>query len=345
MNKKLINYSVLIILILITSWIILSNNELENLPKLLLQTNKRYILLGVLAMCGNWLMNSVILQSIAKIIHSKFDFLKALKITMIGQYYSAITPFASGGQPAQIYHMKNDSFSLGKATSILMIKFIIYQIVVTIFSLSMFAFKLKFISNRISMALPFVIIGISISFTSIILIIGLFFNPKIIKTISTFILKLINRIKPLKNMERYLKKIDHHLEEYMISITKIKESKLMAIWVFLLTLLQLTFYFSITYFVYRAMGFNKASFIEIIAIQSLLYMAVSFIPTPGAVGASEGGFHLLFKVFFTNNVLVYAMVLWRIISYYLCIILGGLTTLIDHLRLTKRNSSVQMLKE
>lgn len=338
MNKKTINYAVLVILILITSWIILSNSELQNLPRLLLMTNKNYILLGVLAMFANWLMNSAILQSIAKIINTKFSFLKALKITMIGQYYSAITPFASGGQPAQIYHMKNDAFTIGKATSILIIKFIIYQIVVTFYSLVMFAFKLKFISSQISMALPFVVIGITISCLGIFLILSLFFNQKLIKKVLVFFLKLAKRLKLLKDLEKSQKKADHHLEEYMACINKIKKSKLQAIWVFVLTLLQLTFYFSITYFVYRALGFSQARFIEILAIQSLLYMAVSFIPTPGAVGVSEGGFHILFKVFFSKNVLVYAMVLWRIISYYLSILLGGLTTFIDHLLLTKKNS-------
>lgn len=338
MKKKTINYIILIFLITITSWIILSNSELKNLPSLLSKTNKRYIFLAILAMLANWLTNSAILQSIAQIIHSRFSFWKALKITMIGQYYSAITPFASGGQPAQIYHMKNDSFSIGKATSILMIKFIIYQIVVTLYSLTMFAFKLRFISQRIDLALPFIIIGITISCLGIVLIVSLFYNSKLIRKIAIFLINLVNRVKPLKNMEKYTIKLDHHLEEYMLSIDKIKESKLRAIWVFLLTFLQLTCYFSITYFIYRALGFNKATFLEIIAIQSLLYMAVSFIPTPGAVGASEGGFHLLFKVFFTNNLLVYAMVLWRIISYYLCLILGGLTTFFDHLRLTEKNS-------
>ena len=73
-----------------------------------------------------------------------------------------------------------------------------------------------------------------------------------------------------------------------------------------------------------------ANFIDIIAIQSLVHMAASYIPTPGTAGASEGGYYLLFKPLFTKNLIVYAVLLWRAISYYFRIIFTGLVTLIDY---------------
>ncbi|CAH2213163.1 hypothetical protein [Tepidibacter aestuarii] len=57
----------------------------------------------------------------------------------------------------------------------------------------------------------------------------------------------------------------------------------------------------------------------------------------GNVGASEGAFYMFFSFLFTNGLVVYAMILWRIISYYSCIIVGGLVTLLVYLRdLTKK---------
>ncbi|MCG8513134.1 MAG: flippase-like domain-containing protein [Halanaerobiales bacterium] len=84
-----------------------------------------------------------------------------------------------------------------------------------------------------------------------------------------------------------------------------------------------TFYFGVTYCVYRALGLNKSSFWEIVAMQSLLYMAVSFLPVPGTAGVAEGGFYLLFKVIFSNQV-IYATLLWRLLVYYLGLLLGGI---------------------
>lgn len=58
-------------------------------------------------------------------------------------------------------------------------------------------------------------------------------------------------------------------------------------------------------------------------MQSLLYMAVSFLPVPGTAGVAEGGFYLLFKVIFSNQV-IYATLLWRLLVYYLGLLLGGI---------------------
>jgi hypothetical protein len=70
--------------------------------------------------------------------------------------------------------------------------------------------------------------------------------------------------------------------------------------------------------------------VRIIALQSLLYMAVSIIPTPGNAGASEGGFMMIFHVLYTGATLMPAMLVWRLITYYANLLVGGAITLYDH---------------
>ncbi|MCT7728190.1 MAG: flippase-like domain-containing protein, partial [Lactobacillus iners] len=52
--------------------------------------------------------------------------------------FNAITPMSTGGQPAQIVALKQMGISVGKATSVLLMKFIIYQI--SVFGIYIFAF-------------------------------------------------------------------------------------------------------------------------------------------------------------------------------------------------------------
>jgi hypothetical protein len=336
MKKKIFNYILVVILITVTGWIILSNESLTDLPRLLLKTNKVYLFLGLLSMLGFWLFDALIIKSISNMVNVDGGFFKSLKLTMIGQYYSAITPFASGGQPAQIYTMVNESIPVGQATSIMINKFIIYQIIVTFYSIAMFILKVGFVYSKIKPALPFVVIGLILNLAGIITIFTLFFNYKLLEKILVVILKIIKKMNIIDNIDKHKEKIDSHLREYASSIDKIKKNRNMALKISLMTVVQLTFYFSITYFIYLALGFRDASYIDIISIQSLLYMAVSFIPTPGTVGASEGGFYILFKVFFSQNVLMYAILLWRIISYYFNILVSGSVTLIDYLLKRKK---------
>ena len=53
-----------------------------------------------------WVMDATILNYTISYIHGQKNFWKSFKVAVIGQYYNAITPFASGGgQPAQVYYM------------------------------------------------------------------------------------------------------------------------------------------------------------------------------------------------------------------------------------------------
>jgi uncharacterized protein (TIRG00374 family) len=52
-------------------------------------------------------------------------------------------------------------------------------------------------------------------------------------------------------------------------------------------------------------------------------MITSFVPVPGASGAAEGGFYLFFKNFFSPSTLAGAVIMWRIMTYYMNIFIGA----------------------
>ncbi len=94
------------------------------------------------------------------------------------------------------------------------------------------------------------------------------------------------------------------------------------------TIIQLTAFFGITYFVYRAFGQNDKAFIEVIALQSILYMSISLIPAPGSAGVAEGGFYMVFSSLFSGGAATGAVLIWRGITYYLNLIISGIITVI-----------------
>ena len=285
--------------------------------------------MAMVMMVLDWVFDGLILNNITKTVYGRISYLRSLKIAIIGQYYSAITPFSTGGQPVQVYLMSKDDISVAKGSTILFNKFIIYQMGVTFYSFIMIIFKMGFILNDAKAALPFVMIGFVINLIVLAGIILLFYKPEWIKPIIIYCYKGLYKIGILKDLDKYIDKLDKSMEEYQQSVVKIKENRKSSIKLFILTLIQLTCYFSITYFVYLALGLDEARFLDIIAIQSLVYMAASYIPTPGTAGASEGGYYLLFKPLFNKNLIGYALLLWRVISYYFRLIITGAVTLVD----------------
>jgi len=94
--------------------------------------------------------------------------------------------------------------------------------------------------------------------------------------------------------------------------------------------------FSVAYLVYRALGLTSEGYLALFSMQTFLYLAVSFAPTPGGAGATEGGFYLFFAMVFPQNVLFSAMLVWRLFTYYSQLILGAGFVVADELRSIRR---------
>lgn len=58
-----------------------------------------------------------------------------------------------------------------------------------------------------------------------------------------------------------------------------------------------------------------------ITAQAFVTMVSSFMPLPGGSGAAEGSFYVFFKIFFMENTIKSAILIWRIITYFLNIVI------------------------
>ena len=116
----------------------------------------------------------------------------------------------------------------------------------------------------------------------------------------------------------------------------IKNNKVLIIRTLLTTLVQFTAYYSITYWTYRALGFSEHNILEIITMQSVLFATVSGIPSPGAVGVTEGAFIEIFKGVYPTNVMSSAVLLNRGINFYFLVIVSGVVTVVNHLRCDRK---------
>lgn len=334
--KKILNFVILFGLIGLTIWIFVSNNDFDNFSELIQSTNILFLLIAFLCMVLYWFFEAYILHKMKKTLKINASYGSSLKLCMIGQYYSAITPFSTGGQPVQIYSMVNDGVPIGTASSLFVNRFLIYQFVMTFYALFMFIIKFNLLYSEAPFALPFIVVG---GLINIVILMGIFLfllNEKFVKTFLGKSLKILYKLKIVKNIEKSEEKLNNTLLDYKASVEEMKKDKKTTIQLIFISVVQLTISFSITYFIYLALGFEMGHFIDIIAIQSLHYMAVSFMPTPGTAGAAEGGFYMLFKIIFPKKILAFALMLWRLIDYYLRVLIAGLVTLVDFICRSRR---------
>lgn len=325
--KKYGNLVLLISLLAGTFWVIFSKLDMKNFMSTLKNSDPRYLLAGLLCMLVYWGIEAGILDILLKKVYPKTKYWTAFKITLVGQYYSFLTPFASGGQPAQLYEMKKDEIPLTGGTAVLVSKFILFQVTVTIYALVLTLYKLPVLMNDLKAASTFVFVGLLINTIGLGMIVMIAFNSSKMKTvISNFILWL-SKIHVVKNPEKHIQKLVEFIDEYDVCLKTYKDDWLLTLGLFAASVIQVTAFFSITFFVYKALGLSGASIYHIVTLQALLYMAIAFIPSPGTVGAAEAGFALLLGSVFSANLIAVALLLWRGISYYFGLVVCGLFTL------------------
>lgn len=335
--KRMIrNFILFIALIILTFSIILKDQDITEIYGILIDSKKQYILIAILAMSIYVLCEAINIRRILKTLGEKRNIFQNIKYALIGFFFSGITPAASGGQPLQIYYMNKDNITVAKSTLTLLINLSSMQVVTISLALISFAINHNYLNSTLTVLF---VIGIILNATALALLLISIFSKKTLQKLIGFVVKIMKKIK-IKNADKKQEKIETELKKYHESSDFIKNNKLLIFKTLLTTYIQFIAFYSVSYWVYRSLGLNQNSIFQLITLQSILYGTVSGIPSPGAVGVSEGGFIEIFKAVISENMINSAMLLNRGINFYFLIIIGGIVTVISIFRKKRRKEDL-----
>lgn len=330
-SKIIKNAIIFILLIILTFYIILKDQNIGEMFQILGTVKLQYILIAVLCMCIYVLGESINIGRILKALNEKTTFFQNIKYALIGFFFSGITPAASGGQPMQIYYMYKDKISVANSTLSLLINLSSMQVVTISLALISVVVNHSIMNTAL---ICFFVIGILLNASALTLLIIAIFHKKLLQKLINFVVKIMKKIK-IKNVDKKQEKIENELNKYQASSDYIKEHKLVMLKTIFTTYIQFLAYYSVSYWVYRSFGLNEYNILKIISIQSVLYGTVSGIPSPGAVGVTEGGFIEIFKTVFPKNSINGAMILNRGINFYLLIVISAVITMTNAIKFQK----------
>lgn len=325
-TKRMIrNLIIFILLIILTFYIILKDQNITEIFSVLGNVKKQYIIIAALCMCVYITCEAINIGRTLKNLNEKSTFWQNIKYALIGFFFSSITPAASGGQPMQIYYMYKDKISVANSTLALLINLSSMQIVTISIALISVIFNHKYLNGPL---IGFFVLGIILNASALTLLLIGILSKKLSKKLVDFAIKVMKKIK-IKNIEDKQMKLESEMSKYQDSSDYIKANKMVILKTLLTTYIQFIAFYSVSYWVYCSFGLSGYNFIEIVTIQSVLYATVSGIPSPGAVGVTEGGFIEIYKFVFSQNMISGAMLLNRGISFYLLVAISGIVTLIS----------------
>lgn len=336
-QKKCIQYGFLILLICITAYLVSKTLDIKLIPKIIKLVDKKFIFIGFLLITFYIIFEAItidiLINSIEKI-EKKF---LSTKIAMMGFYYNLVTPFASGSQPMQIYTLNKYGISLSKSSAIVTNKTVLFQSIVTIYCGVVIFLNMELLKRELHSILLLMIMGMIMNIVSLLGCILLALSPNTIKFIVKKIFNLLSKLNIFKTLNEKLNIINKFIDEYSYSINLFIKNKKALFISILLTIVQLTVFFSVSYCIYRAFNLNKLTYVYILSLQVFLYISISPIPTPGNVGANEIAFFTIFANVFPKSIIGYCVFLYSIFVYYFLVIVGGLFTVHTHYNMNKEN--------
>lgn len=270
------------------------------------------------------------------IVHAFFRFQQvharlssSILVGLIGMYYSAITPAATGGQPMQVYAFKKRGVPPGIATSALAVKFFCWQSALLLMGGLLWAIFPEVVGNTLKQGVWFLGVGFFANGVAVVLVILLAVSRNVVRAILIFMVKLAHKVRIVKDVAQTSSKWDAALMDFHASVDLLTGHPFQFLVLFLMSALQVTSLMSAVYFVYRGFGLSQAPYIHLLTIQLMLHIAASFTPLPGASGAQEGGFYLFFGNFFPSDIIFAALLVWRFVTYYASILAGFAAVLMD----------------
>ena len=348
MKKKsyILNLLLILGLTIFALWFALKDNFKEVIS--LLSGVPLYFFIAIIAygLAYNFFIG-LIYQTIVKKNKPGYKYIQGLAVAFVGAFFSGVTPSATGGQFGQAYILKNQGIPLSKGASVLWIDFIIYQSVMVIYTTIIMIFKYAYYQANYSSFFVLVLIGWVVNSSVIVLLSTMAKFPNAYKKLSGKVIKLLNKMKIVKDPEATIANWNQQLESFTSEIHILRDEKKMVLKCALYNVIRLTILYSLPLFIAFCMGINVSISMlpDVITMSAFVMIANAFFPVPGASGGTEAAFILIFSFLFTSVQSRSVMILWRFATYHIVILIGGLTFIYCKSKYDKAKSASQLKEE
>lgn len=296
----------------------------------LLNADPMWLIIAVCLMIIYYCFDGTIFYLFGKLYNKNYQFKQALKNSLSGYFWCGITPFSSGGQFAQVYIFNKQGITPVHSASILLMSFIVYQSILVLFTAFVLIFKMGKYQDIYSGFLSLAMIGFLINASVIgILLLGAK-STKFQKFFCNKVIYIASKIKLVKNFEEAKLKAETKINDFRIELDLLSANKDILFKTAILNFMKLTIVYSIPFFTAKALHLDVSFIyiIDFISICSVVYLITAFVPIPGASGGSEGVYGLMFS-YILGGITATSMLLWRFLTYYMGLIIGGIIFAID----------------
>ena len=303
---------------------VLDNQEIfQSLKKIKLT----YLLIPFFAFLLSNLIDTVRLKLVLSQFQFKISLLQAFYNSVIGIFFTNITPMAAGGQPFQIFHLTSLKLDMKTATNVVLSRFVEHAIT----SMVIMFISLKYIlqiTEELGIGKTIIYTGLGFTGLMAVLLLIILIRPQIIGKLALLLEKsifgkLIAKVTKNPNWAQIIHKWTDELRD---NIKFLWTEKLYIMLLDILLGLCIIFIhvFSL-YYIINLITSADISFWVILVTHVIIWQIIFYIPTPGASGSVEAAFAMVYGNLTGLPELTFISIfVWRIASYYMHILFGGI---------------------
>jgi len=319
----LFNIGIICLTIGLVTYFIFSKDGFIDLLNSGIQINVVWLIVALVMHLSNIALDAAIIYLFVKRSTPQFTVWNAIVVSMVGQFYCAVTPGASGGQPMQILTMTRMGVKASNGTAALIQKFLVWQFTLTGYSILAMALRFGMFVQSLDAAMwIFTTIGFMGQVITIVVLLLASFNKNVTSKVIGGIYKLLAKIHLMKNVDEKIRRLDESLTSFHDCNKDLNKDKKLVVEVYVLTFVQLTILFLVPFCIARSFGKDGVGPFDMICAQSFVSMVSGLVPLPGGSGAAEYCFSAFFGEVFTGQMIKSAILIWRTITYYLTIIIS-----------------------
>jgi uncharacterized protein (TIRG00374 family) len=295
------------------------------------RVNPLYLALAVLlhiVSLGFWAFR---IQKMSGSLGYRVRFSHCLNLVLANMLVAAVTPSQAGGEPVRVHELYRAGVPVGDATAVVVMERILDGIVLGASG----AFAILFLGsywNSLTSGISGVSLIMYAAWISVTLFVLVFIysvkNPDHLKRALKGLSRWIDRRWHLKRIESLLEAIDREVDNFNTGLVKfVNHGKSGLVWGFLFTALFWLSEFAIASLLLVGLG-QPPYFIESFVVQLIIAIIMMIPLTPGGSGVAELGATSLYSLFIPSSIVGVFVLLWRLILYYLNILLGLLSSLV-----------------
>lgn len=324
--KKVGSFLLILFFTVLVLYFSLKDNYEEILNQIV-NINKFYLVLAFLLIICYWIFKAIVMRITVQKFRKDFTFWDALRLVLETNFFHAVTPFASGGQPYEIYSLKRSKLKVTEATNVSIQNFIVYQIaLVFLGTVAVLCNAFLHIFPNNSFLKYLVTVGFLANLAVIVILFIISFTKKLNRIIVDVIIKVLNKVKIVKDKDKTIQKFENYLIDFNEGAKILVKDKKTFFFMVFCNFIALLFFYSIPLVLLYGIGDTTSmQLYECIIASAYVMMVGSFVPIPGGTGGLEYAFVVFYSTFITGPILNAIMLLWRFITYYFGMIVGAIT--------------------